>query len=199
MKATIVTAAAVVVLVTGCGTTSTTAGDEPSTAPPSSPSLSGSVSGSVSASAAAQPTEEDLALARALEALSNDPGPETLAQVPFAPEVALGLARRLEPPRARDQLAARAGWSIDAAQFRGYVGPFNALEHLDGARVDVEVGPQPHCAGPPVPAPPGLESLHRVVLQPAAGTIDSCLDWFSVDLFVDDGTVVAVTLDLWEP
>ncbi|HVK29658.1 MAG TPA: hypothetical protein VM575_15050, partial [Nocardioides sp.] len=74
MKATIVTATAVVVLVTGCGTTSTTAGDEPSTAPPSSPSLSGSVS----ASAAAQPTEEDLALARALEALSKDPGPETL-------------------------------------------------------------------------------------------------------------------------
>lgn len=197
MKATIVTAAAVVVLVAGCGTTTTTAGDEPSTAPPSSPAPSASAS--ASASAVAQPTDEDLALARALEALSNDPGPETLAQVPFAPEVALGLARRLEPPRARDQLAARAGWSIDAAQFRGYVGPFNALEHLTGARVDVTVGPQPHCAGPPVPAPPGLERLHRVVLQPAAGTIDSCLDWFSVDLFVDDGTVVAVTLDLWEP
>jgi hypothetical protein len=42
--------------------------------------------------------------------------------------------------------------------------------------------------------------MRRVSVQPAAGSIDSCLDWFTVDLFVTrSGEVAAVTLDLWEP
>jgi len=30
--------------------------------------------------------------------------------------------------------------------------------------------------------------------------MQSCLDWFTIDFFVDnDGMVAAITLDLWEP
>jgi hypothetical protein len=37
-------------------------------------------------------------------------------------------------------------------------------------------------------------------VQPTDDAITSCLAWFTVDLFLaDDGTVVAVTVDLYEP
>jgi hypothetical protein len=46
--------------------------------------------------------------------------------------------------------------------------------------------------------PEGLESLRQQSVQPAK--TDSCLEWFSVDLFVnEDGEIAAVTLDLYEP
>lgn len=204
----LVTAAAIAVLAAGCGTTPTASGPDPS-APTSAPT---SMPSSMPSSPAAGPSADDQDLARALVALAASPGPETLAAVRLAPEVALGLGRHLEPAQPRDRLARTSGWSIDAPSFRAYAGPFNALELLAAqaagppvgtargpAAFAVTVGPHPHCAGPPVPAPRGLEDLRRVSLQPAAGTIDGCLEWFSVDLFVDQGAIVAVTLDLWEP
>lgn len=200
----IVTAAAIAVLAAGCGSTPTASGPVPSaptTAPTTAPT-----------SPPAGPSADDRDLARALVALASSPGPETLAAAHFAPEVALGLGRRLEVVQPRDGLTRTSGWSIDAASFRAYAGPFNALELLAAQAADpplgtargvaafaVTVGPHPHCAGPPVPAPRGLEHLRRVSLQPATGTIDGCLEWFSVDLFVDADGIVAVTLDLWEP
>lgn len=51
-----------------------------------------------------------------------------------------------------------------------------------------------------MPSPKGFEGHQRVSIQPAETTIDSCLSWFSVDLFVNgDGRIAAVTLDIWEP
>lgn len=51
-----------------------------------------------------------------------------------------------------------------------------------------------------MPAPDLVSSLRRLTLRPRDETIRSCLDWFTVDLFVGgDGEVVAVTLDLYEP
>jgi hypothetical protein len=48
--------------------------------------------------------------------------------------------------------------------------------------------------------PEGLAYKRRVSLQPAYGSVTSCLSWFTVDLFVDEHRdIVAVTLDLWEP
>lgn len=199
--------AAVAVLVAGCGTTPTTSAPEPS-----APSTDQSTPPSASPSAPPGPSEDDRDLAGALVALATTPDPETLAAVRFAPEVALGLGRRLETARPRDRLARSAGWSIDARSFRAHAGPFNALELVAAQATDPPLGParglaafavtigtHPRCAGPPVPAPRGLEDLRRVSLQPATGTIDGCLEWFTVDLFVDHDGIVAVTLDLWEP
>lgn len=150
----------------------------------------------------------DRELAAALVAFARSPGADTLAVVPLAPEVALGLADRLEPAQDRSRLARPGAWSIEAPDgFRGRVGPFNAVQILAGhaegddlAAFAVYVGPHAHCAGPPVPAPAGLAQHRRVSVQPAETTIDGCLDWFTVDLFVDaGGEVDAVTFDTWEP
>lgn len=50
-----------------------------------------------------------------------------------------------------------------------------------------------------MPAPEGYADLRRVSIQPSEESTDSCLSWFTVDLFVNRGQVVAVTLDLYEP
>lgn len=52
----------------------------------------------------------------------------------------------------------------------------------------------------PQPPPSGLQDLRRVSVQPPEQSIESCLEWSTVDFFVDeDGLVVAITVDLWEP
>jgi hypothetical protein len=122
--------------------------------------------------------------------------------VPLADEVALGLGSVLpgEPYIAAD-LAEAPAWSLDPGDgFRGRVGPFSVLDTLAGAGRDVQVtsGPHRRCVAPPTPPPAGFEGLGQVSIQPTG--IDSCLQWFSVDLFLTaDGRVAAVTLDLYDP
>ena len=61
-------------------------------------------------------------------------------------------------------------------------------------------GDHPRCAGPPMSGREGLSSLRHLAIQPAPASYDSCLDWFSIDLYLDpDGHVQTVLLDLWEP
>jgi hypothetical protein len=89
------------------------------------------------------------------------------------------------------------------------VGPFSALQVLRGDDPDptgadpVSVGPNyDHCAGPPRPGPelPQQVSDRLLVLQPGPGQIDSCLQWYAVEVHLDRaGQVSAVVLDLWEP
>ncbi|NND12951.1 MAG: hypothetical protein HKO10_03235 [Acidimicrobiia bacterium] len=63
---------------------------------------------------------------------------------------------------------------------------------------EVTVGSHPHCAGPPMPVAEGFEELTQISIQPAAP--DSCLEWWTVDVFLDDqGDIAGVTLDMWEP
>jgi len=148
------------------------------------------------------PASGDVDLTRAFRAFATAPSPGTASEVPFAPEVRLGAASRLLSTVDADDVDDPRAWVLRLEYFRGYSGPFSALElvqdHGDG--LTTSVGPHPHCAGPPVPAPHALDDLRRVSLQPSSRSVDSCLDWFTVDLFVDDaGTVRAVTLDLWEP
>ncbi len=97
------------------------------------------------------------------------------------------------------ELADSAAWRLDPdAFFRARTGPFSALEALAAAEtVDVSVGAHNHCAAPPMPLP-AVQSVRHVAVVPTG--IDSCIDWFSVDILFDDaGRVVAVNLDIWEP
>lgn len=146
-------------------------------------------------------TSDEVGLIEAFRAFAADPSPETAADVRFAPEVRLGLADRLLGSVGADEVSDPEAWVLAPAYFRGYTGPFSALELVQRQdRLDVTVGPHPHCASPPMPAPRAVEDLRRVSVQPSSRSIDSCLSWFTVDLFVDDeGVVRAVTLDLWEP
>jgi hypothetical protein len=126
-------------------------------------------------------------------------GQGDLASVPFADEVQLGLAEILLVTRTPSELTDPASWVLDLEPFRARTGPFSALELFAEERPHVVViGPHNHCASPPVPAPEGYDEYRRVSVHPADAT--SCLEWFTVDLFLtDDGTIAAITLDLYEP
>lgn len=181
--------------------TSPSMSSPPDTPPPRSSTTSPAES---STGAAAQTA------ARALVALAADPGPETAAGVPFAAYVRLGLGPTLLTRTTRTAVADAGAWSIRPPGdiYRASVGPFSALDelsrHLDrvGGTQEafaIRTGDHPDCFRHESPAPEGLTDATRVAVQAADGTIDSCIDWFSVDLFVEAGEVVAVTLDIGEP
>lgn len=145
-----------------------------------------------------QPGDEQL-IADFLD-LADNPSAELLAALPLAPEVQLGLGQVLHETVAAPALADSTAWSLDVENYAALEGPFSALEVAAGAGpTKVSAGPHPHCAGPPRPAPPAVTDLRRVSVQPADETIDSCLSWWTVDFFLDDGVIQAITLDLWEP
>lgn len=111
----------------------------------------------------------------------------------------MGLGPNLLATRSADELTDPTNWQLDLEAFRGYVGPFSALEQLGNAdQITTMVGPHDHCASPPAPIADELRGLRHLSLQPTG--IDSCLQWWTVDIFVDDaGDIAGITLDLWEP
>jgi hypothetical protein len=143
------------------------------------------------------PTEQ--AAAEALLRFARAPSATTLAAVPLAERVSLGLGAQLLVERSRAELARPDAWILQLEGFRAHVGPFSALERLARATTtEVVAGPHPHCASPPMPPPQEVAGSRQVSIQPTG--IDTCLLWFTVDLFLDpSGEIVAVTLDLWEP
>lgn len=117
----------------------------------------------------------------------------------------LWLGGAISEPHSLEELNDNAAWTFDVADFDGLSGPFNIFDVLDQSAVSdlpgetvLAVGPHNHCAGQPLLLPESLQGLRQLSIQPTG--IDSCLQWFAVDLFVDDaGVVVAVMLDLWGP
>ena len=148
--------------------------------------------------ASVEPTDADRAVVEALTELARGQA-DMLDVEADGGTVSLGLANELYLERSVDELSDHDAWLLDIEPFRGRVAPFSALELLAEDRpTEILVGPHDHCAAPPVPAPDGLGDVRRISVEPTNTT--SCLEWFSVDLFVgDDGALVAVTLDLWEP
>lgn len=132
---------------------------------------------------------------------ARSPSHKAFAAIPLAKDgVWLGLGPRLVAKRSVEELSKPRGWVLDVDyHFRAYVGPFSALDFLAERReVRVSAGPHPHCASPPVRPPRKFAGLDRLSVQPREW--GSCLQWFTVDFFVSaDGTIQAVTLDLWEP
>ncbi|MCX6402167.1 MAG: hypothetical protein NTX33_19820 [Propionibacteriales bacterium] len=186
---------AVVLACAACGGTDGDRSEDPVASPPSTTTT-------------ADAPFYDNALLESLVALAVEPSPANADALPFAERVRLGLGPDLVVTQPRDALSRTAAWSVDLKAFRGYVGPFNALEliseHADstGSLTTFQVtnGEHPHCAAPPMPPPADLADQRRLSLQPAEVSIDGCLEWFTVDLFLDDAnTITAVTLDLWEP
>lgn len=146
-------------------------------------------------------TSQDRRLIADLLRFASDPTPHN-ARLPFTNEVQLGFGRDLSVSRALQDLAEPEAWVIEVTEVGAFAGPFSALDvaaDADADEVVVSVGDHDHCASPPVPAPDGLADLRRVSVQPELGD-RSCLEWWTVDLFVaDDGSIAAVTMDLYEP
>jgi hypothetical protein len=164
------------------------------------PSASTSQSTSTDAPTASETAHEQQAAADLIGKLTDfarSPSQAAWEKLPFAETVQLGLGERIVKSVPAAELADPASWTLPVDMYAGYKGPFSALEQLaQNNERNISVGEHPHCAGSPRPAPDGLEALSRWSTQPA---VQECLRWYSVDLFVEDGTIRAVTLDLWEP
>ncbi len=148
-------------------------------------------------------TAADEALIADLLRFATDPTGADAVVLPLSDQVALGLADEIIVTRDADELADPEKWWLDMEQFRAYVGPFSALDLAAGsdpADTVVSVGEHPHCASPPQAGPEGFDASRRVSVQPDPDTITSCLEWWTVDLYLDaGGRIDAVTLDLYEP
>lgn len=145
-------------------------------------------------------TAEDRRLAEEMFDLARSPSADTAPAVPFTPTVQLGLADQLLERVDRSALSDPSAWKLRLYGFRAYVGPFSALDLLRDSRGSYDLSLRQHsaCVGDVVQPPAPLSDLRQVSIEP--GETDSCLDWWSVDLFVDrDGQVAGVTLDLYEP
>lgn len=138
--------------------------------------------------------------AEALIAFARASGDATWAALPLADSVGLGLGDTIRARRTRKELRNPRAWVLGVDLFRGRAGTASALELIadEDGPLALTRGPHPHCASGPVPAPAEVADLVRLVVQPRDA--DGCLDWWTVDAFVnDDGEIEAVTLDLWEP
>lgn len=127
-----------------------------------------------------------------------------IEEIPLAAQVGLALGSDIERIETNVDLRDPAAWVIDRPDgYAGFSGPFSALDVLASAGSDttVTLGEHPHCAGDPLPAPEGVDGLVQISIQPAEGSIDSCIDWFSVDVFYDEdsGTIQVIGLTLFGP
>lgn len=136
-----------------------------------------------------------------LDRASLEDGPIDVDALRLADTVLLGLGDHTLVERTAAELVDRKAWQLDAEDFRARVGPFSALDLLARSSSGrVLVGRHNHCASPPTPVPDELRDAHQFSAQPLETEIDSCLQWWTVDVFVDDdGRVIGITLDLWEP
>jgi len=182
--------------------------DQPRPATPTGEAVEGGT-------ATSEATDADRALAQRFVAFSLDLGAASASELGLASEgVQLGLGDRLLTELSVASATDPAAWEIPEDVFRGSAGPFSAIDVLgrgvagsdgdpsvaDMSGLVVTVGDHPHCVSPPVPAPPEMSEMRRVSVQPSPDRMQSCLDWFTIDFFVDnDGMVAAITLDLWEP
>ncbi len=148
-------------------------------------------------------TEQDLFLVEALWARAVDASEfEDLGDLAPHPGGVLlvlgdsGVQRKLRPAA----LADPANWQLHEPEgYAGFVGPFSALEVLESEQhLVVTIGDHPHCANPNRPGPAQLQQHRRIGIQPAVN--ESCIDWFAVDLYVDDeGHLRGVVLELFGP
>jgi hypothetical protein len=166
-------------------------------ATPSTPDAGGPTASPVSSATAV--TDGDRAVVQALRAYAADPSAANFERVPWADTLSLGVGTELMRTVPAAELQAPEAWAVrpDSGYEWASSGPFNALDLLDQDEpYQTTVGAHPHCASEPKPAPADVADMRRVSTQPTDG---ACPAWYTVDLFMEQGEIHAVTLDLWEP
>ncbi len=126
-------------------------------------------------------------------------GEGSFDDLPVADEILLALGSQVYARKTATELADRSAWSINAPFYAALAGPFNLLIRAP-APARFAIGPHDRCASPvPLPAPPELAEYRRISIQPAEDSIDSCIEWWSIELFVDGGEIVGVAGDAVGP
>ena len=154
---------------------------------------------SVSAVDSLEPTSAERDLAFLFAGFAGG-GEGVFDELPLADEVMLALGSEVRALRPRLDLVRRDGWTVNASAFRGFEGEFNLLNQLPSPSA-VSVGPLGECGFTlPTPAPPSLATYRRINITPADDSIDACLQWSSVSIYLDDdGVIRGVALDQGEP
>lgn len=156
--------------------------------------------GWVNASFLEEQSAEDR-LIRDFLAFVRSPTQESLDALPLDEQISLGLGPNLLTQARPSDLLDPDVWMLNMeAGFRAYVGPFSIFQQDLDIPYKVSIGAHPHCINPPTPAPEGFAGHQRISVQPSPILLGSCLDWFTIDLFLTpDGAIQAITLDLYEP
>ena len=120
---------------------------------------------------------------------------------PFDTPISLGLGGRLVKTITTEESYDEDAWVIDVTDYAERDGTVSALELLrqsDG-NFRVVTGEHRGCPGPGAKAPLDLSGGGRLLsIQPRQ--FDSCIDWWSVDLYVNDvQQVVGVDVHLGSP
>lgn len=159
------------------------------------------------------PTAGDLDLARAFIAFAAAPSGDSAAVLPLADNVRIGAGSVLQKGVPSGSYASVSTWTVAPLPDSGTVDWINPLQEIaDHAQrrksqqvtgpdraFTVSLGPHERCVGPGIPAPRGMGKFRRVSIQPVTTTKAPCLRWFSVDLYLSQGEIRAVTLDLFRP
>ena len=161
-------------------------------------------------------TRDDAALAAAFVEFALDPStpPDGLT---FATDgVQLGIMERVFVTRVPSELQSRSAWQIGSSDdlFFESEGPFSAIEPvrqwvvgqdpeadfpLATGVFEVAVGAHRGCPYEINGVPQGMESARQVWITSVGETVSCAAGWFAVDLFVLDGAVAAVTVELGSP
>ena len=146
-----------------------------------------------------EPTEEESDLGFLMADFASG-GEGVYPELPLAGDVLLALGPEVVARRQSGELFRRTAWAVNSADFAARVGPFNLLD-LVPSPSEIVVGPHMRCGGSEaIPSPPELVTYTRITILPLPGSIDSCLDWSAVSIFVDDnGSIRGVGLNLSEP
>lgn len=198
---------ALVFIVAGCRTIAQTPTPSATTAAtasvPAIPSLASGSAPHASGPSAATPREtparDDEHLVAAFVAFARAPDAAAFAALPLADEVGLALDEGQPLLVTAPRLARPDGWMIDVREFNGWAGPFSALDLLArDVATAISIGAHARCTGPVIQTPAALATLRHISVQPK--DIDTCLKWWSVDLYVSPaGRVTTVSLDLGSP
>lgn len=149
-------------------------------------------------SVSSEPSEADEALVSQFLELEVR-GPD-VASLPLSPDgIVMSLGIVEERLHTAAQLADPTNWSFDSEGFRGRTGMFSALDVLSNAgETEIVAGTHNHCASPPAAVPEALRAARHLSIQPVG--IDSCIDWWTVGIYLDDGgDVTGIVFDTWEP
>ena len=154
------------------------------------------------------PKPRDKRLIDALISFAENPDRDRLAALPLAQEVALLIGCTQESTLSRNQAQKLTRWDTFINDYGLTAGPYNALRYIrqhakrsatGASAFDVRLGARQRCAGPAVTAPAEYRSFRRVSVQPSLSAGESCLAWFSVDLYLGStGQIEAVAVEQWE-
>lgn len=174
-------------------------------------------------------TRDDAALVAAFVELALDPAtvPDGLSFAEGG--VQLGSMSTIYATRTPTELRSRSAWQVGTADTLLFErsGPFSAIEPVrqwvvgqdpaaqiphryfaDDPEAErsyetgafmVHVGPHRGCPYDIDGVPPGMESAHQVWLESVGELVSCASGWVAVDLFVLDGEVAAVTVELGSP